>query len=354
MAKKRIRIVEPKFFEEEKEAVISILENHILTRDGWTEQFQREFAKYVGVNYCFTVCSGTVALFIALKALGVDKGETVVVPAMSFMATVDAVLLAGGTPLVIDIDEYYTMDVNQLEDVAKKYNPKVVIPVHLFGQMADMESIMYLSEKYGFFVLEDAAQAHGAEYSGKKAGAWGHVSAFSFYASKNVPMGEGGAVLTDSEEIAKNIKKWIDFGEHPAFNVRITEFQAAIGSIQLKYLDERNERRREIARIYKDNFSEIFGVPKERENSKHVYHLFTMRHPLRDAIIEGLKEKGIDARIYYPYLLNEIRECKALTLENAYKYREEVFSIPVHPFLSDEDVAYIVDSMLEVVSTLKA
>jgi len=352
MAEKKIRIVEPKFFEEEKEAVISILENHILTRDGWTEKFQREFAEYVGVNYCFTVCSGTVALFIALKALGVDKGELVVVPAMSFMATVDAVLLAGGTPLVVDVDEYYTMDVNQLEDAVKRYKPKVVIPVHLFGQMADMESIMSLSEKYGFFVIEDAAQAHGAEYGNRKAGAWGHLSAFSFYASKNVPMGEGGAILTDHDDIAKNVRKWIDFGDHPAFNLRITEFQAAIGSIQLKYLDKRNERRREIAKIYTDNFAEFFEIPKERGNSKHVYHLFTMRHPMRDTIIESLKEKGIDARVYYPYLLNEIRECKALSLERASKYREEVFSIPVHPFLSDDDVNYIVDSVLEVMATL--
>ncbi len=344
----RIRIIEPKFFEEEKEAVISILESHQLTRGEWTRKFQEAFAEYTGAKHCFTVCSGTVALFIGLKALGVEKGERVIVPAMSFMATVDAVLLAGGIPVVVDIDDYYTMDVNQLEDAVKRYKPRVVIPVHLFGQVADMESIMFLSEKYGFYVLEDSAQAHGAELKGRRAGSWGHLGAFSFYASKNVPMGEGGALTTSDEDIASKVKSWIDFGEKPAFNVRITEFQAAIGYIQLKHLDRRNRRRREIANKYKREFSEIFTVPEERENSFHVYHLFTLRHERRDEIIEELRSRDIDARVYYPYLLNEIRECEGFTPEKALMFKREVFSIPVHPFLSDEEVNYVVENLKEV------
>ncbi len=348
----RIRIIEPRFFEEEKEAVIKILESHKLTRGEWTRKFQEAFALYTGADYCFTVCSGTVALFVGLKALGVSKGDKVIIPAMSFMATVDAVLLAEGVPVVIDIDEYYTMDLNQLEDAVKKHKPKVVIPVHLFGQMADMESIMFLSEKYGFYVLEDSAQAHGATFKGKKAGAWGHMGAFSFYASKNVPMGEGGALTTSDVSLANDIRKWIDFGDHPAFNVRITEFQSAIGFIQLKYLDERNRRRREIAEIYKREFADIFAVPKERNGSLHIYHLFTLRHERRDEIIRELRKRGIDARVYYPYLLNEIRECESFPLDRAKAFREEVFSIPVHPFLSEEEVNYIVDSLKEIVYVL--
>ncbi len=347
-----IRIIEPKFFEEEKEAVISILESHQLTRGEWTKKFQNAFSAYTDVKHCFTVCSGTVALFIGLKAFGVDKGDKVIVPAMSFMATVDAVLLAGGTPVVVDIDDYYTMDVNQLEDAVKRYKPKVVIPVHLFGQMADMEAIMFLSEKYGFYVLEDAAQAHGAELKGKKAGSWGHLGAFSFYASKNIPMGEGGALTTSDDEVAESVKDWIDFGSKPAFNVRITEFQSAIGFIQLKYIDRRNKRRREIADIYKEEFSDIFTVPIERRQSVHVYHLFTLRHEKREEIIEELRVRGIDARVYYPYLLNEIRECECLSLNRASLFKKEVFSIPVHPFLSKEEVDYIVTNVKEVSAAL--
>ncbi|SHK15869.1 DegT/DnrJ/EryC1/StrS family aminotransferase [Thermocrinis minervae] len=343
-----INIIEPRFFEEEKQALLEILESRQITRGKWTQRFQEEFASYLGVEHVYSVCSGTVALFIALKALGVE-GQRVVVPALSFMATIDAVLLAGGIPVVVDVDEYYTMDPGQLEDAVKRYRPKVAIAVHLYGQTADMESIMYLSEKYGFYVLEDAAQAHGAEFKGKKAGSIGHMAAFSFYASKNVPMGEGGAIAVKDEKLANEVKKWIDFGEHPAFNVRITEFQAAIGSIQLKYLDERNKARRAWAQIYNQAFKNHFAVPTEREGAYHVYHLYTLRHPERDKIIQDLKRAGIDSRVYYTYLLSELRNAEHLPLDRAEKFRREVFSIPVHPYLTEEQVDYIIQSVLATV-----
>ncbi|MCX8059758.1 MAG: DegT/DnrJ/EryC1/StrS family aminotransferase, partial [Aquificaceae bacterium] len=293
-----IRIVEPRFSEEEKQAVLQILESGQLTRGKWTALFQEEFARYLGVDYVFPVCSGTVALFVALKAIGVE-GQRVVVPAMSFMATIDAVYLAGGIPVVVDVDEYYTMDPDQLERAVRKYRPKVVVPVHLYGQTADMDAILWLSDRYGFYVLEDSAQAHGAEWKGRRAGALGHVAAFSFYASKNVPMGEGGAVVTSDPKLAQEVKKWIDFGDHPAFNVRITEFQAAIGYFQLRKLQENNLRRREIALHYMQALNGGFLHPKERRGAFHVYHLYTLRHPQRETILQTLKAKSIDARVYY-------------------------------------------------------
>lgn len=342
-----IKIVEPVFSEEEKKAVLEIIESHQITRGRWTQTFQEEFARFLGAQYCFTVCSGTAALFIALKALGVDRGDRVVVPAMSFMATIDSVYLAGGEPIVVDVDEFYTMDLNQLEDAVKRYRPKVVIPVHLYGCMADMEGIMELSERYGFYVVEDSAQAHGAKLKEKKAGAWGHIGAFSFYASKNVPMGEGGALTTSDPEIAKSIKRWIDFGDHPAFNLRITEFQAAIGTIQLRKLPPRNERRRQIAKTYSKRLEGRFELPKERPGSYHVYHLYTLRHPERERIIKELGNRGIDARVYYTYLLHELRGSEHLPTPNASKFKREVFSIPVHPYLTEEEVNYVIDSLLE-------
>jgi dTDP-4-amino-4,6-dideoxygalactose transaminase len=348
-----IRITEPRFSEEEKEAVLQILESGQITRGRWTGAFASEFAEYIGVKHCFTVCSGTTALFVSLKALGVERGERVVVPAMSFMATIDAVYLAGGEPVVVDVDEFYTIDLNQLEDAVKKFRPKVVIPVHLYGCMADMESIMFLADRYGFYVLEDAAQAHGAELKGKKAGSWGHLTAFSFYASKNVPMGEGGAITTDDDRMAERVKKWIDFGQHPAFNFRITEFQAAIGTLQLRKLEMRNSRRREIARLYNRSFKDLFSIPLERENSLHVYHLYTLRHPERDRIVEDLRNAGIDARVYYPYLLHELRGSRHLPTPRAEAFRREVFSIPVHPYLTDEEVSFVVDTLTEIVSSGK-
>ena len=341
-----INIVEPVFSQEEKEALVEIIESHQITRGKWTRRFNEEFARYLGVKYAFSVCSGTVALFIALKALGVDKGDKVLVPAMSFMATIDAVYLACGEPVVVDVDEYYTMDLNQVEDAVKRFSPKVVMPVHLYGGMADMEGIMQLSDRYGFYVVEDAAQSHGASLKGRKSGAWGHIGAFSFYASKNLPMGEGGALTTDDESVAQRIRKWIDFGDHPAFNVRITEFQAAIGSIQLKHLEDRNERRREIAARYNEAFGDIAIVPRKRESSEHAFHLYTLRHPKRDAILERLRERGIDARVYYPYLLQELRGAQHLPTPTAEKFRKEVFSIPVHPYLSEAQVDFIIKEVI--------
>ncbi|MCS6876312.1 MAG: DegT/DnrJ/EryC1/StrS aminotransferase family protein [Aquificaceae bacterium] len=343
-----IKIIEPRFFEEEKSIILDILESGQITRGKWTSLFQEEFAKYLGVEKVYTVCSGTVALFIALKALGVE-GERVVVPAMSFMATIDAVYLAGGIPVVVDVDQYYTMDVNQLEDAVKRYRPKVVIPVHLYGQTADMDGVMYLSEKYGFYVLEDAAQAHGAQWKDKKVGSIGHISAFSFYASKNLPMGEGGAIATKDKKLAQEVKKWIDFGDHPAFNVRITEFQAGIGYAQLKRLDKNNLRRREIAYRYMRSLNGDLIHPAERDGAFHVYHLYTLRHPQRESIVSALKEKNIDVRVYYTYLLHELRGAEHLPTPNAEKFRKEVFSIPVHAYLSDEDVEFIVDALLSAV-----
>ncbi|RLJ70076.1 dTDP-4-amino-4,6-dideoxygalactose transaminase [Hydrogenivirga caldilitoris] len=348
-----IRIVEPTFSEEEKRAVLEIIESHQITRGRWTQTFQEEFARFLGVEHCFTVCSGTVALFIALKALGVDKGDRVIVPAMSFMATIDSVYLACGEPVVVDVDEYFTMDLNQLEDAVKRYSPKVVMPVHLYGGMADMENIMFLADRYGFYVVEDSAQAHGAQLKDKKAGAWGHIGAFSFYASKNVPMGEGGALTTDDPEIARKIKQWIDFGEHPAFNVRITEFQAAIGTLQLRKLKERNERRRAIAKKYTELLSEHFKTPKERPHSYHVYHLYTLMHPERERVVEELGNREIDARVYYTYLLHELRNAEHLPTPNAERFRREVFSIPVHPYLKDQEVELIIGTLLNSVSSGK-
>ncbi len=343
-----IRIIQQNFSEEEKEIVLEILESGQITRGKWTSLFQEEFARYLGVKHVFTVCSGTVALFVALKALGVE-GERVVVPAMSFMATIDAVYLAGGVPVVVDVDDYYTMDPQQLEDAVKRYRPKVVIPVHLYGQTADMDAIMWLSDRYGFYVLEDSAQAHGAKWKDKRAGSLGHLSAFSFYASKNLPMGEGGAIATDDDRLAKEIKKWIDFGDHPAFNLRITEFQAGIGYVQLKKLEENNRKRRETAFRYMQSLNGGFVHPVEREKAYHVYHLYTLKHPNRDLMVERLKEKGVDARVYYPYLLHELRSAEHLPTPKAEKFRKEVFSIPVHPYLSEEEVNFIVDALVSEV-----
>lgn len=339
-----IKIIELNFGEEEEKAILEILHSKHITRGPWTNKFQESFNSYIGSKKTYTVCSGTAALFISLLALDV-KEKYVAVPALSFMATIDMVYRAGGVPIVIDVDENYTMDTEKLEEALKKYDIKVVIPVHLYGKMADMKSIMSLSNKYGFYVLEDSAQAHGASLENKKAGSIGHIGAFSFYASKNVPMGEGGAITINDESLIKKVSSLIEFGESPAFNFRITEFQAAIGYIQLQKLESFNKKRKENAAFYNKNLKDDYIKPKRDSEEEHVFHLYTLRHKNRDKILEKLKEKGIEGRIYYDYTLASLRKAKSLNLEKAEKFTKELFSIPVHQYLKEEELGLIVETL---------
>ena len=350
-----IPIIKPEFGAEEEKTVLEIIKSGQITRGKWTLKFKEAFRDYIDTGFCHTVCSGTAALYIALKALGVNsKEDKVIVPALSFMATIDAVILAGGTPIVVDVGEDFCMDPKSLEEAVEKYNPKVVIPVHLFGQPADMDAINEICKEKGIYVLEDAAQAHGAEYKGKKAGKLGDISAFSFYASKNVAMGEGGAILTESPDLDEKISNWIEFGNHPALNLRITEFQAGIGYWQLQKLDEMNDRRRKIAQLYTKEFKDLPGlkVPEEFEGRKHVYHIYTLRHPDRNRIVEELISKGIGARVYYEYTLHQLRNAQHVDCSFAEDLTKEIFAIPVYPSLKDSEVEFIVETVKKVVQNL--
>ncbi|NPA13087.1 MAG: DegT/DnrJ/EryC1/StrS family aminotransferase [Aquificae bacterium] len=350
-----IPIIKPVFGAEEEQVVLQIIRSGQITRGKWTIKFKESFSNYIGATFCHPVCSGTAALYIALKSLGINSQEDVViVPSMSFMATIDAVILAGGKPVVVDIGEDYCLDPFQLEKAVEKYNPKVVIPVHLFGQPADMEKINKICEEKNILVLEDAAQSHGAEYQGKKTGNLGDMSAFSFYASKNVAMGEGGAILTNRVSLDEKISNWIEFGNHPALNLRITEFQAGIGYWQLQKLDDNNEKRRKIAQLYNEEFKDLPGLvlPKEFEGRKHVYHIYALRHPQRDQIVEKLIENGIGARIYYEYTLHQLRGAEHLDCSFGEQVSKEIFAIPVHPALKDDEVSYIIETVKKVVNNL--
>ncbi len=332
-----------------KKRLLSILESGRLTRGAFTEEFEKSFAAYLGVPFVKTVNSGTTALYAALRAVEV-RDRYVVVPALSFMATVDAVILAGGKPIVLDVDETYTLDINQLEEALKRYDVAAVLPVHLFGNMADMPAINELAQKYGAVVIEDAAQAHGAHLEGKKAGAWGNLAAFSFYATKNVSMGEGGAVAVADEKFIPRVLKLLDFGEEPAFNFRLSEFQSAVGLSSLERLDRNNARRREIASRYNEAFKGKFELQKER--GYHVYHVYSLRHPERDRIVSELQKRKISTKVYYSYLLHELRNTEYLPTPNAEKYRQELFALPIYPSLTDEEISFVIETLLDIVENL--
>ncbi len=331
------------------ESLNEIISSGRLTRGKYTHLFEEEFKNFLGVELVKTVNSGTTALYVSLRALNVE-GRYVIVPALSFMATIDAVILAGGKPLVLDVDETYTLDINQLEDALKRYDVAAILPVHLFGNMADMPSLTELAQKYGAYVLEDAAQAHGAHYEGIKAGAWGDIAAFSFYATKNVAMGEGGAVAVKNIYLVKRVKQLLDFGEEPAFNFRLSEFQSAVGLHSLRRIEENTRRRRAIAKKYSENFKGLFGF--QRERGYHVYHVYSLRHSQRDLIIRELQDRGISTKVYYSYLLHELRGAEHFPTPFAEKLKNELFALPMYPSLTDKEVNYVIQNLLEVVEKL--
>ena len=335
--------------EELQKDLLNILKSGRLTRGPYTETFEEEFKNFLNVEWVKTVNSGTTALYVALRAVDV-RDRYVVVPAFSFMATIDAVLLAGGKPLVLDVDETYTLDLNQLEEALKRYDVKAVLPVHLFGNMADMPAITELAQKYGAYVIEDAAQAHGAHYEGIKAGAWGDIAAFSFYATKNVSMGEGGAVAVKNPFLVERVRKILDFGEEPAFNFRLSEFQSLVGLHSLRRIEENTRRRREIAQRYSESFKGMFQLQKER--GYHVYHVYSLRHKKREKIRKELEKKGISTKIYYPYLLHELRNAEHFPTPNAEKFKKELFALPIYPSLTDEEVEYIVGNLRDIAQNL--
>jgi len=349
------------------------------------EGFEREFAEYCGTRYCVGVGSGTDAVRFALVAVGVGKGDAVITVSHTFIATVEAISQAGAVPEFVDIDEQtYNMSPEVLEvylsrclrDVKtgrplgeKSRLPiKAIVPVHLYGQVCDMDRILDIAEKYNLIVIEDAAQAHGAEYYSKKenlwkrAGSFGKAGAFSFYPGKNLgALGEGGAVTTDDEEIAQKIQMIRDHGqsrkyyhEIEGYNGRLDAVQAGCLRIKLHDLDEWNKQRREAAEHYKELLSpdSCLLTPSEKEWSRAVYHLYIIRHPERDDLLEYLKSRQIYCALHYPvpvHLQNAYRELsyRENALPVTEKICKEILSLPMFPGLSQEMQARVAEEIRE-------
>ncbi len=356
-----IKVNSPYISDDEIEAVVNVLRSGMLAQGSVVEKFEEEFAKYLGVPYVVTVSNGTVALYSALKALGVGSGDEVIVPDFTFFSTASSVVLAGGKPVFADIDlETYTIDPLKVEELITD-KTKAIIPVHLYGHPARMDELLRIARRYGLKIIEDCAQAHGSEYRGVKVGALGDVGVFSFYATKNLTMGEGGAIATRDGGIASFLKLFRNHGQTRRYyheligwNFRITNIQAAIGLQQLRKLDEMNERRREIARIYSDELSVIDGIrtPVEKGWGKHVYHQYTVwvNGGLRDRLANYLRSKGVQVSIHYPLPLHEqpaLRKYYSKPCPNASLASKHVLSLPMHPGLKDDEVLRVVKLIKE-------
>ncbi len=346
--------------EEVSIAVNEVMKNTAFAGGPFVERFEREFAAYCSSDFAAGVGSGTEALWLALLALEVGPGDEVITAPNTFIATAEAISFCGARPVFVDVDEAtYNLDPNLIE-AAITNRTKAIIPVHLFGQMADMDPIMAIARKHGLFVVEDAAQAHGAEYKGKKAGSIGDVGCFSFYPGKNLgAYGEAGAVVTSDPEIDRRVRMLRDHGQAKKYdhaligwNSRMDGFQGAILSVKLKHLPGWNEQRRDNTKRYDNLLSGFDGVivPEVGVHNTHVYHLYAVRVKNRDFLIKALAEKEIYCGIHYPVPVH-LQEAYAFlklqrgTFPVAEKCAEEFISLPMFPELMREQIEFVAGEM---------
>ena len=347
------------------EAVRRVLESGWYILGEETRAFEHEFAAWMGATHAVGVASGTDALQLALRAIGVGPGDAVLTVSHTAVATVAAIELLGATPVLVDIDEAgYTLSPASLQATLdarrNEYRFKAVVPVHLYGQPADMDAICRIAAARDLLVLEDCAQAHGAELQGRKAGTLGNVAAFSFYPTKNLgAFGDGGAVTTDDAAITERLRALREYGwrnryisDEPGLNSRLDEMQSAILRVKLRHLDADNERRRRIAAMYDNALAATSLIlPATPAGTRHVYHQYVIRTSRRDGLRSFLADRGIPTAVHYPlpvHLQPAYRDRLPLApggLPVTEAVSSEILSLPMHPYLSDADVATICDAL---------
>ena len=343
---------------EELIAVIQeVIDNSAFAGGPYVARFEQDFAPFCGTSHAIGVGNGTDALWLTLLALGVGAGDEVITVPMTFIATAEAISFCGAKPVFVDIDERtYTMNPELLERAITP-RTKAIIPVHLFGQPADMDPILEIARRHGLHVVEDACQAHGAEYNGRRAGSMGIAGCFSFYPGKNLgALGEAGAVVTNGDELKNKIQMLRDHGQAKKYyhavigwNGRMDGIQGAALRVKLKYLERANEARRANARLYDQQLAGIqeLVLPVEAAYARHVYHLYVVRLPRRDQILQAMANRGIACAIHYPMPLHLQQAYQGLgyfkgSFPVAERCAEEVLSLPMYPELSAEQVRTVV------------
>lgn len=319
--------------------------------------FESAFAEYIGVKHAIGVANGLEALQISLMALGIGPGDEVITTSLSAVATALAIEAASAKPVFIDIDELYHLDASAIE---KAINPKTraIIPVHLYGQSADLKMVMDIADKHKLRIIEDCAQSVGASFDGKKTGSFGALGCFSFYPTKNLgAIGDAGLITTDDDALAEKCRMLRNYGqknryEHAVYgiNSRLDELQAAILSEKLKGLSTNNARRTEIAEAYKKSLAGVGDIklPDTRKAADHTYHLFVIETGKRDSLQAHLKEKGVETLIHYSmpiYRQACFSRYGALRLPTAEKKTGRILSLPMHPHLTSEEIAYVCESI---------
>jgi len=344
--------------EEIKAAALGILESGMYVLGAPVEQLEKSLAAYVGSEHALGLASGTDALILSQKAMGVGPGDEVITGSFGYFASASTTAHCGGRPVFVDVDPVTFNLEPEAVEAAITPKTKAIVAAHMFGLSADMDAINEIARAKGVKVIEDAAQAIGAEYKGRKVCSIGDAGIVSFYPTKNLgAAGDGGMVFSDDKELIDEVRVLRFHGERIRYfhdtlgtNSRLDAIQAAVLNVKFKLLDDKNNRRREIAQRYNEELKDVVGVPVEPEGYHHVYHAYTIHVPERDKFREYMIDKGVGCAIYYPLPLHKQEAFGYLgytngTLPVSEKLAEEVISIPVCPTLTDEQVEYVIETV---------
>ena len=344
------------------DAIQSVIEESAFVRGQYVSQFEEEYAQECGVEHCISCASGTDALYITLKALGIGPGDEVITTALSWISTSQTISQTGARVVFVDIEKYFfTIDPTRIEEKITD-RTRAIIPVHLYGQAADMNSIMSIAKKYDLMVIEDCAQAHFSKYRGRTVGTFGVAGTFSFFPGKNLgAYGDAGAIISRDEQFSTRARMFANHGslvkhqhEIEGINSRLDGIQAAVLSVKLKQIHEWNNQRRKIGLIYSELLSNIdfANPPLLRKWSEHVYHLYVIRTDKRDRLQEHLKTCGISSGIHYPTALPFLSAYKYLghkpsEFPIAYMYQSEILSLPMYPEMTNEMCGVVTKEIVE-------
>ncbi len=349
-----------KLMDELMKATLEVIKSGKFILGPQVSEFEEKVADYLGVKYAVGVGNGTDAISIALSAIGINPGDEVITTPFTFVATAETIAMLGAKPVFVDIDPD-TFNINpELIEERITEKTRAIIPVHLYGQAAEMDRILEIAKKYDLFVIEDTAQGIGATYRGRKLGTIGDVGTFSFFPTKNLgALGDGGLVVTNNEEIFKKVKSLRVHGsprkyyhEYLGYNSRLDTLQAAYLIVKLPHTDEWNRKRREIADFYNENLKDVVRVPREKEGNYHIYHQYSIRTEKRDELRNFLNERGIGTAIHYPIPLHlqpafSYLGYKEGDFPEAEKAAREVLSLPVFPELTEDEKNYVVEKIKE-------
>jgi len=357
-----IPIAKPLIGEQEKQAVLSVLDSGFLAQGPKVKEFEQAFANYVGTKHAIATSNGTTALHAALFAHNIGNGDEIITSPFSFIATANTIQMTGATPVFVDIDpNTFNIDPNKIEQAITK-NTKAIMPVHLYGNPADMEKIQAIAKSHNLIIIEDACQAHGAHINNQKAGSFG-TGCFSLYATKNITTGEGGMITTNDDTIAKKLRKIISHGsekryyhDHLGYNYRMTDIAAAIGIEQLKKINQFNTARIKNATYLTTHLQNIPGIIPPKITPGHVFHQYTIKitkdfPKTRNELSQLLTQHGIGNAIFYPVPIhkqNAYPTHNQTTFAITETITNEVLSLPVHPSVTEQDLHHIVTTIKEI------